>query len=290
MQENFKTIGVIGKQDAPAIKDTIAKLANFLLAHHFRVLMNAHAHQYVDGKDVELTDEAGIATECDLAIVVGGDGTILHAARSLCDSDVPIVGVNEGRLGFLVDISPHDIIKRMEEILLRGEYVAEKRFLLQSEVMREGTQIAEGIAFNDVLIQKWNMAHMIEFDTYVDGKLLNSQRSDGMIISTPTGSTAYALSGGGPLMHPTLQAMVLVPICPHTLTNRPIVVSDLCKIKIIVNNCQKDHAQLACDGQVTVPLLEHDIIHIHRKEQPITLIHPADHDHFQVLRAKLRWG
>ena len=290
MHENFTTIGIIGKQDTPAIKDTITKLANFLLAHEFKVHANSHAHQYVDDKKVLLSEEAKIGKLCDLAIVVGGDGTILHAARSFCDSKLPIVGVNEGRLGFLVDISPHEIIKRMEEILLRGEYVSEERFLLQAEVVRNGEKIAEGIAFNDMIIHKWNMARMIEFDTYVDEKLLSSQRSDGLIVSTPTGSTAYALSGGGPLMHPTLNAMVLVPICPHTLTNRPIVVSGNSNIKIIMNDCYKDHAQLACDGQVNVPLLEHDHIYISRKEQQVTLIHPIDHDHFEVLRAKLRWG
>ena len=290
MHEKYKNVGIIGKQDAPAIKDTITKLANFLLAHKFSVFANNHAHQYLESKEVRLIHEDQFGEECDLAIVVGGDGTILHAARSLCNHQVPIIGVNEGRLGFLVDISPHEIVKRMEEILLRGEYVSEERFLLHAEVVREGNKIAEGIAFNDMIVHKWNMARMIEFDTYVDDKLLNSQRSDGLIISTPTGSTAYALSGGGPLMHPTLQAMVLVPICPHTLTNRPIVVSDQCVIKIIINDIYKDHAQLACDGQINVPLVEHDHIYIRRKPECVTLIHPTDHDHFEVLRAKLRWG
>lgn len=290
MQKKFSKIGIIGKQDTPAIKDTITKLANFLLAHKFTPYANEHAYQYLDSKEVHASNEEEIGACCDLAIVVGGDGTILHAARNLCDSQVPIIGVNEGRLGFLVDISPHEIIKRMEEILLRDEYVSEERFLLHADVVRDGHKIAEGIAFNDMIVHKWNMARMIEFDTYVDDKLLSSQRSDGLIISTPTGSTAYALSGGGPLMHPTLNAVVLVPICPHTLTNRPIVVTADSTIKIIMNDCYKDHAQLACDGQINVPLLEHDHIYIHRKEQPVTLIHPADHDHFEVLRAKLRWG
>ncbi len=290
MHEQFKTIGIFGKQDAPAIKDTIAKLANFLLAHKFNVFANNHAHQYLDGKEVRLTDEAGIGQNCDVAIVVGGDGTILHAARSVYSSGIPIIGVNEGRLGFLVDISPHEIIKRMEEILIRGEYISEERYLLHAEVIREGGKIAEGIGFNDIVVHKWNMARMIEFDTYVDNKLLNSQRSDGVIVSTPTGSTAYALSCGGPLMHPTLDAMMLVPICPHTLTNRPIVISNQSEIKVIINDCHKDHAQLACDGQISVSLIEHDHIYIRRKKQAVTLIHPADHDHFEVLRAKLRWG
>ncbi|TPW14061.1 MAG: putative inorganic polyphosphate/ATP-NAD kinase [Halothiobacillaceae bacterium] len=290
MNPPFHTIGIIGKQHAPVIKESVTTLVNFLLAHHFKVMVNASAAQYLERAEVLTADYATIGDQCDLAIVVGGDGTFLAAARSLCDYTIPLLGVNEGRLGFLVDISPPELLRRMEEILLRQSYISEERCLLHAEVFRNGKSIGEGNGFNDIILHKWNMARMIEFDTYVDDHLLNSQRSDGLIVATPTGSTAYALSGGGPLLHPTLDAIVLVPICPHTLTNRPIVVTSRSTIKLIVNDCHRDHAQLACDGHINIPLQEHDQVIIRKKERPIRLIHPADHDHFEVLRVKLRWG
>ena len=166
----------------------------------------------------------------------------------------------------------------------------EERFLLHATILRDGDCIAESNAFNDVIVQKWNTARMIEFDTFVNDRFINQQRSDGLIVSTPTGSTAYALSGGGPLLHPTLNAIALVPICPHTLSNRPIVVNGECRISIFLIDCNTDQAQLACDGQASFALREGDHIHIRKKETPVRLIHPACHDHFELLRAKLGWG
>ncbi len=290
MQYVFNTIGIIGKYDAPAISHTVSVLVRFLLDRGKTVVVNESASQYAGGAEVEVADHHYIGQHCDLAIVVGGDGTILNAARTLCDFDIPLVGVNQGRLGFLADISPDELTERMTEILERGEYLLEERFLLHASLLREGETIAEGNAFNDVILQKWNMARMIEFDTYINDQFVNSQRSDGLVVSTPTGSTAYALSGGGPLMLPTLDAIVLVPICPHTLSNRPIVVNGGSHITLVLNDCNNDHAQLACDGQINISLLQRDHIQIRKKEKSIKLIHPADHDHFQMLRAKLRWG
>ncbi len=290
MEEVFNSIGIIGKQDAPAIKDTINTLVNFLVNHERRVVVNEHASRHLDKTDIDTADHHTIGQECDLAIVVGGDGTILNAARTLCDYGLPLVGVNEGRLGFLVDISPDELLNKMEEILIKGEYLIEERFLLHANLLREGESIAESNAFNDVILHKWNMVRMIEFDTYINDQFVIGQRSDGLIVSTPTGSTAYALSGGGPLLHPTLDAVVLVPICPHTLSNRPIVVSGTSHITLIINDCYFDHAQLACDGQTSISLQERDHIHITKKDKPVRLIHPANHNHFEILRAKLNWG
>lgn len=290
MPSVFRNIGVIGKQNAPAIAETIKSLVDFLLEHNFTVYANEHASNYVGKAPVTLTDNHGVGQNCDLAVVVGGDGTILNAARTLCDYGMPIVGVNQGRLGFLADISPDQLLSRMQEVLVQGRYLMEERFLLHASVVRDGESIAESNALNDVILHKWNMARMIEFDTYINNQLVNSQRSDGLIVSTPTGSTAYALSGGGPLLHPTLDAVVLVPICPHTLSNRPIVVNGESRITLVVNDCYYDHAQLACDGQINISLQQHDHVLIRKKEKPIRLIHPVNHDHFEMLREKLGWG
>lgn len=286
----FQTVGIIGKQDAPNIKSTVVTLTDYLIKQNRRVVVNDCASRLLNRSDVETTDLRGMGQRADLAIVVGGDGTILNAARGLCDYGIPIVGVNQGRLGFLTDISPDELLTRMDEILLAGQYILDERFLLHVSVLRDGELIAEGNALNDIILSKWNMARMIEFDTYINDQFVNSQRSDGLVVSTPTGSTAYALSGGGPLMHPTLDAIVMVPICPHTLSNRPIVVNGESRITLIINDCYVDHAQLACDGQIDIALKEKDHIEIRKKEKPIRLIHPSNYDHFQILRAKLRWG
>lgn len=290
MQYVFQNIGVIGKQNAPTIIETIRSLVGFLLEQNRKVVVNDHASHGLDGMQVQVADNHTIGQQCDLAVVVGGDGTILNAARILCDYGIPIVGVNQGRLGFLADVAPDQLLTRMSEILLQGRYLMEERFLLHASVVRDGESIAESNALNDVILSKWNMARMIEFDTYINNQFVNSQRSDGLIVSTPTGSTAYALSGGGPLLHPTLDAVVMVPICPHTLSNRPIVVNGESRITLVINDCYYDHAQLACDGQISISVQEHDHILIRKKEKPIRLIHPSNHDHFEMLRAKLRWG
>ena len=221
--------------------------------------------------------------------MVGGDGTILHSARALADYDIPLVGINLGRLGFLADISPADMMEKLSEILT-GKYHQEKRFLLESQVERNGQRINEGYAFNDVVIHKWNSVRMIEFETYVDGQLVNTQRSDGLIVSTPTGSTAYALSGGGPILHPSMNAIILVPICPHTLSNRPLVIDGDREVELVVKPGNQPHVRITLDGQDNFEIHDDDRILIRKKEKPIRLIHPAGHDHYQLLRAKMGWG
>ena len=222
-------------------------------------------------------------------IAVGGDGTLLNVARSLSGYGIPVVGINLGRLGFLADIPATAMQESLEEIL-QGRYVAEDRFLLHATVQRKGNPVGEGDAFNDVVIHKWNIARMIEVEIHINGQFVDMQRSDGIIIATPTGSTAYALSGGGPILNPTLNAIALVPICPHTLSNRPIVVDGDSRIDVVVRHCHHDHAQMTCDGQNTFGLMEGDSIRIHKKERSLRLIHPAHYDYYQILRAKLRWG
>ncbi len=214
---------------------------------------------------------------------------MLKAAHMVCDHDVPLLGINRGRLGFLADI-PADAIHENLSAIFEGQYKEDERFLLHCQILRDKKPILERHAFNDIIIQKWNIARLVEFETYVDDTFVHKQRSDGMIISTPTGSTAYAMAGGGPILYPSLDALVLVPICPHTLTNRPIVIDGNSHIEIVVGTREIDHARLTCDGGVTGELAPGDRVSIRKKGKKIRLLHPADHDHFSILRAKLQWG
>jgi len=289
MPAEFKIIGLIGKHGDPGIAETLTTMAGFLTNRRLEVWLDEETAQMVPGHGLNTATRAQLGERCDLAVVIGGDGTLLTVARALADYGISVVGVNLGRLGFLADISPDTMLDVMDEILA-GRYCSEERFLLHGRIVRDGRTIQESDAFNEVAVHKWNMARMIEFETHVNGQFVDVQRSDGIIVSTPTGSTAYALSGGGPILMPTLNAIVLVPICPHTLSNRPIVVDGDSEIGIVVRDCKQDHAQMTCDGQTNYDLREGDRILIAKKAQPIRLIHPANHDYFQILRAKLRWG
>lgn len=289
MPNQFNVIGLIGKYGDPSIAQTMSTLAGFLASRKLDVLLDDQTAQTVPGLGLPTACREDIGRRCDLAVIIGGDGTLLNAVRSLADYGIPVVGINLGRLGFLADISPSNMLEHMGEIL-EGRYCAEERFLLQAEIQRNGEIIQRTDAFNDAVVHKWNMPRMIEFETHVNGLFMDVQRSDGIIVSTPTGSTAYALSGGGPILMPTLNAIVLVPICPHTLSNRPVVVDGDSRIEIIVCDCKDNHAQLTCDGQSHYSLMDGDRILVRKKDKLIRLIHPANHDYFHILRAKLRWG
>ena len=289
MSSPFRTIGLIGKPGDPAVADTLAKLRRELQRRGLQVRLDESAAAYFEQPAEPVLPRHQLGESCDLAIVVGGDGTLLSVARSLVEADVAVLGVNLGRLGFLADVSPDEMCERLDEILA-GKYEEERRSLLHASVLREGSPVSESDALNDVVIHKWDIARMIELDTAIDGRYLNSLRADGLIVSTPTGSTAYALSGGGPILDPALEALVLVPICPHTLSNRPIVVSDRVVIEVVVHGEPSTKAQITCDGQVNFALQLGDLIRIHRKEHSLRLIHPRNHDHFEIMRKKLRWA
>jgi NAD+ kinase len=203
---------------------------------------------------------------------------------------VPLLGVNLGRLGFLADVMPGEMTDRLREVLA-GDYDEERRFLLDTRVIRDGREIFRGSALNEVVAHKWHIARLIQFETYIDDRLVNTQRSDGLIVATPTGSTAYSLSGGGPILHPGLDAVVLVPICPHTLSSRPLVVSADSEFEIRMHDSgEQPEAQLTCDGQTTVELSPADCIIIRQKQRRLRLVHPRGHDYFATLRAKLHWA
>lgn len=285
----FSTIGLITKPEDARLSDTVHSLVSYLKSKSLDILVDQGAAILLQDPDLVGQTRQDMARHCDLIIVVGGDGTLLHAARSLASAQIPMLGINRGRLGFLVDVSPNDIATVLDEILA-GQYKEEFRFQLHAEVVRDGIVIAESDAFNDVVVHVRDVVRMIELDTYVDGRYLNTQRADGLIVATPTGSTAYALSGGGPILHPSLNAIVLVPVCPHTLTNRPIVVDAESRIEIKVCERNNPPARVSFDGQANVKLLTKDCIKIRRQSHLLRLIQPVDHDYFEILRAKLRWS
>ncbi len=291
----FHVAGIVGKQHQdPQLAGTIARLASHLrrcdVAVHFdpqaaRAVTGVAGHGIATDEVTAATlDLAGLGKACDLIIVVGGDGTLLHTARELAPADVPLLGINLGRLGFLVDISPDHLEERLDQILA-GEYHADARAML--DVTTDGV---DGRAVNDIVVHKWNSVRMIELETYIDGQFVNAQRSDGVIVSTPTGSTAYALSGGGPLVHPALDALLIVPICPHTLSNRPLVVGGDSHIELRIRDYEHELVRLTCDGQTNLPLAEDRGIHIRRSQHRVKLLHPRGYDHYSILRAKLAWG
>ena len=214
---------------------------------------------------------------------------MLKATHALCNFNVPLLGVNLGHVGFLADIPADNISKNMDEIL-NNNYVEDIRFLLSAQVFRNNKCIYEDYALNDIVIQKWNIAHLLELETYINSSFVHKHRSDGMIVSSPTGSTAYALAGGGPIVQPSLDALLLVPICPHSLTNRPIVVDGKSSIEVVVTTREIDNARLAIDGEVRLELTSDDSIKVHKKDKSIKLIHPPEHDQFHILREKLNWS
>jgi NAD+ kinase len=222
---------------------------------------------------------------------VGGDGTLLGAARSLAERRVPLVGINLGRLGFLADVSPEQIEGCLDRIL-DGAYAEEARCMLRAHLdpAAGDAEPMPLLALNDVVIHKWNTARMIEFETYIDGVFVSAQRSDGIIIATPTGSTAYALSGGGPLLHPALDVIVLVSISPHTLSNRPLVVPGDSRIEIRVCGFDQGHIHVTCDGQTNFQPQPSARILVQKSPIRVRLLHPEGHDHYAILRAKLGWG
>ena len=285
----FKRISLITNSSAAEVVETLNSVIEFLQSQNIAIELDETCAQIIDPKDLPVVTADKLGVDSDLAIAIGGDGTMLKAAHLVCGHGIPLLGINRGHLGFLADIPAETFTRHLEEIL-KGNYAEDERFLLYSEVHRDNELICVNFALNDVVIQKWNVARMIDFETYVDGIFVHKQRSDGLIVSSPTGSTAYALSGGGPILYPSLDALVLVPICPHSLTNRPLVINGNSKVEIIIGTWDIHHARLTCDSEIAVELKSGDHVLVEKKNQTIRLIHPADHDHFAILRAKLRWG
>lgn len=286
----FRTVGIIGKQSGiPQVGSILRRLIEYLRQRSRQFILDGESAQALGLKPEEGAPVAVLGARCDLVVVVGGDGTLLHAARALAGSRVPLVGINVGRLGFLVDCSPQTLEPVLDAIL-EGEYETDNRTLLTAAVIGDPAEGRAYAALNDVVIHKWNTARMIQFEIAIGGVFVSAQRADGLIISTPTGSTAYALSVGGPLVHPSLDAILLVPICPHDLSNRPLVVPGGSRIEVRVFGHDLGNARMTCDGQTEVPLPAEALIRISRHPDRACLLHPKGHDHYQILRAKLGWG
>ena len=286
---SFQRIGIIGKPGEAGITETLAELYRYFATRGVQMCIDSQSAQFITQPDIAVYPSDSIVQHCDLLIAIGGDGTFLSAARAISGSAIPLIGVNLGRLGFLVDISPDQLINSLERILA-GHYQEEQRHLLHTQILREQQCIHQQYAVNEVVVHRWLTPSMIEIITTIDGVYLNTQRSDGLIVATPTGSTAYSLSAGGPILHPSLHALVLVPLNPHTLSNRPIVIDDKAEIEIRFSQTKQINAMVTCDHLEIPDVLMSDTIVIKKADTPIRILHPDDHDFFQLLRSKLNWS
>jgi NAD+ kinase len=287
MQTPFRSVGLVGKHGQHTIASAVHQLARFIRSRGHEVILAVQTADVLGIEDFPAKSLVELAPEVDAIIVFGGDGTMLSIARTLVNTGAPLIGVNQGRLGFLTDITVEAMYDAVAEIL-SGQYVAEDRILLKAQVRRAGAVVCESVAFNDVVVGKGGMGRLIDMVIAINGEFVYTQRSDGLIVTTPTGTTAYSLSAGGPIVHPTLEAVAIVPICPHTLTARPIVVSSESRIEIRLN--QTDDARVHFDGQESFDLQSGDQVWITRASRPVTLLHPHSYSYYDTLREKLLWG
>lgn len=287
MKKIFGTAALIGKYNSPEIAKPVLELARFLQSRGVTVMIDRLTASHITDCEYPVLALEELGARADLAIVLGGDGTMLNIARTFAPFEVALVGVNQGRLGFLTDISLDTMFETIGAIL-EGEYVTEERMLLEAEVHSGGRRAFEVLAFNDVVVSKGVKGSMIEFEVMVDGEPIYNQRSDGLIVATPTGSTAYALSSGGPIVHPSLQVISLVPVCPHKLSNRPIVISSDCTIEIVVHSADDPRAHF--DSHSHFNLREGDRVVVRRYRHTISLLHPVGHSYYAMLREKLNWN
>ncbi|HAT28345.1 MAG TPA: NAD(+) kinase [Gammaproteobacteria bacterium] len=285
----FKRIGLVGRPDHSGVVDSLQRLLALLATKELTVVLDDITARLIDSSGQQVCKREELSNHCDLVIVVGGDGSMLNVAKYVAADQVPVIGINRGRLGFLTDISPNDIEARVEDVL-SGNYHVESRFLLEVAIRREDGLESLGCALNDVVLHPGQAAQMIEFELFVDDKFVYSQQSDGLIVATPTGSTAYSLSAGGPIMHPDLNAVVLVPMYPHSLNSRPIVVDGDSEIRLVVAAKGSLQPQLSCDGEVRYTASAGDEIVVSKKELALQLVHPLDHSFYQACRSKLGWG
>jgi len=277
---------IISRPDRPEVAQILPGLLNWLSEHGYRVLADTETGNYADGIEVVPRTEMG-AQPLDLMIVLGGDGTLLTAARITAAIDVPLLGVNLGTLGFLTEVPPHSLHTILDAIAKRRAPI-ETRFLMQCDLVR-GNEVRESsLVFNDAVVNKTTLARLNTYDLYIDKMFVASYRADGMIVATPTGSTAYSLSAGGPVLMPTVNALVVTPVAPHSLTHRPLVVPDSAEIEILLRS-EEEVAYLSLDGQPGLDLSDGDRVRCRRSEHQVKLFRTGS-DFFQVLRSKLKWG
>ncbi|MFP5410027.1 MAG: NAD kinase [Gammaproteobacteria bacterium] len=287
MQTPFHTVGLVGKYDNRDMEASVRKLGEFLKTRGHTVLLACQTADHLGIADYPTRTLHELAAQSDAVVVLGGDGTMLSIARELAPHGAPLIGINQGRLGFLTDITVEGMFEAIAEIL-SGQYVAEERILLNGQIRRDGERVFEATAFNDVVLGKGGSGRLIDLEIAINSEFVYSQRADGLVVTTPTGTTAYALSAGGPIVHPTLEAVALVPICPHTLSARPIVVSSHSRIELHLTYA--DDARVHFDGQLHFDLKSDDHVWITRASRPVTLLHPHSYSYYDTLRQKLHWG
>ena len=286
----FQRIGLLTRPNTEGIAPVIHDLINFLSKNGLRVIIDTSCTDegLVNADDKRLCHiSSNIGQDCDLILVLGGDGTFLSAARKAAPYCVPLIGVNQGHLGFLTQVSRESMVAELTE-MLRGQYQEDECIVLETDVLREGSGIYHGIALNDVVLSRGGAGQMIEFEVFINGQFVYTQRSDGLIVSTPTGSTAYSLAAGGPILQTSIRALTLVPICPQSMTNRPIVIGDDSDIRILITKA--GDARVHYDGQSFLDIQNLDEIRIRRYRHSLRVLHPTDYRYYKTLRQKLHWG
>jgi NAD+ kinase len=284
----FQSAGLFGRYQDAGVEKTIISLQSFLKFRGLQVFLGDTTASEIAGIRVEESGRS-LPETIDVGIVVGGDGTMLHVARKLADFDLPLIGINLGRLGFLTEIAGQDMEEKLDEIL-RGDFIVEERAMLSARVTREEKILAECTALNDIFLTKGDTGKMIEVETKVGGQLVARTRSDGIIVATPTGSTAYALSAGGPILHPLLPAIVFAPVCPHTLGQRPLVLDDQSQIDIDIIDVAGAPVNFFVDGLRSLSLTDTERIQIQRSSKVTQLVRSKTHNHYATLSSKLGWG
>jgi len=287
IQSQFKTVALVGRSNTPGIAEPLMALAQTISKRGFEVVFEAQTAEEIGAQGYPALQPAEIGARADVAVVLGGDGTMLGIGRQLAPYRTPLIGINHGRLGFITDIA----FSEMQEVvpqLLAGSFEREERSLLESRITRDGDPIYHALAFNDVVVNRSGFSGMAELRVNVDGRFMYNQRSDGLIVATPTGSTAYALSSQGPILHPQLQGIVLVPIAPHALSNRPIVLPDDCKVSIQIVAGRDVNVNF--DMQSFTALELNDVIEVRRSRHTVPFLHPVGYSYYRTLRKKLHWN
>lgn len=289
MQSRFQNVALTGNWHDPLVIESVDMLAGHLTGRGCTVRVgDGYPGQDLPGS-ISRISEAALAQGAGLIVAVGGDGTMLYAARRAAAAGVPLLGINRGRLGFLADISPTEMLDAID-LILDGQCQSEQRMLLIARLELAGGGEVSGLALNDVVVKRLDSGRMFDFQTFVDDRYVNTHGGDGFIIATPTGSTAYALSCGGPIVTPGLDAIVLAPICPHTLSDRPIVIPGASRTEIRLTEQDGDEAAVCCDGEVIGQLGNGARLYVQASDQRLELVHLPGHDFYSVLRGKLRWG
>ena len=287
MPRQFKTVALWGRLGERSVMEPARQVLTHLRKRGITVLAAITSDPTRELTDATHVDEREVAKRADLVIAIGGDGTLLHAARNVAARDVPLVGINRGRLGFLTDVTPEHLREALNAILA-GKYLAERRLTLAAQLGKRAK--GSSFALNDVVLQKGDTGRLLDFTTEVDSVYVNTHRGDGLIVATPTGSTAYALSCGGPIIQPNVDALVMVPICPHTLSDRPLVLPSSSEIRVTLDNAGGSEAHVVCDGESVARMAAGDVLTISLAKQPITLLHPREYNYYELLRSKLNWG